>query len=258
MDLRFWTRASDSPWIDNVWTCTSDGVADMTSVAGETWGLVFWQQGGAGFAAVTGPESRTGTAPVPEGAAFVGIEFALGTSLRVVSTPTLVDGGITLPDTTTRGFRLDGRRWETPGADDAEALVARLIAHGVIERDPVVADVLAGRPLGLTDRSFERRFRAATGLTRGGVRQIVRARTAAVDLMNGDDVARVVDRHGFYDEPHLARALRRFVGRTASALRDGRGGAIALDPGPVRDSDQRTTSYTSLTTPLEYAAQSRR
>ncbi len=62
---------------------------------------------------------------MPDGATFIGIEFAVGTSLRAVPTAALVDGGIELPDTTRRTFRLDGARWETPGPDDAEALVER-------------------------------------------------------------------------------------------------------------------------------------
>jgi hypothetical protein len=64
----------------------------MTSVAAVCWGLVFWRRGGGAYASVSGPETRTRTAPVPEGATFVGIEFAVGTSLRVVPTPALVDG----------------------------------------------------------------------------------------------------------------------------------------------------------------------
>jgi AraC-like DNA-binding protein len=41
-------------------------------------------------------------------------------------------------------------------------------------------------------------------------------------------VGEVVSSLGYYDEPHLARALRRYVGRTASQLRTGAGGALAL------------------------------
>ena len=59
----------------------------MTSVAGVRWGLVFWEHAGRAYAGITGPETRTGTAPVPEGATFTGIEFAVGTSLRAVPTP---------------------------------------------------------------------------------------------------------------------------------------------------------------------------
>ena len=177
--LLFDSRASDSPWIDTVWTCRSPRVTEMTSVATETLGLVFWEQDGRRSAAITGPETGTGTAPVPEGAAFVGIQFAVGVSLRFLATPALVDQGIELPDVTRRTFRLGGGRWETPAPDDAEALVDRLARDGVIARDPLVAAALRdGHRPPVSDRTLERRFRAATGLTRGAVRQIERARAA--------------------------------------------------------------------------------
>ncbi len=229
MGLRFGTRRSDSPWIDAVWTCAGEEVTEMTSVAGVRCGLVFWERAGRAYAGVTGPETRAGTAPVPVGATFTGIEFAAGTSLRVVPTPALVDGGIELPDTTRRTFRLDGARWATPGSDDAEALVESLVRAGTVVRDPLVAEVLRGHRPAVSGRTLERRFRAATGLTRGAVRQIERARTAAHLLAAGDPAAEVVAKLGYFDEPHLARALRSYVGRTAGQLRAGTGGAIALD-----------------------------
>jgi hypothetical protein len=226
--LRFETRASDSPWVDTVWTCTSEQVREMTSVATVCWGLVFWEREGTPYAAITGPETRTGTAPVPEDAAFVGIEFAVGTSLRVLPTPALVDGGVELPDTTRRSFWLDGVRWETPGPDDAEALVKRLIRVGAVVRDPLVAEVRRGHRPAVSGRTVERRFRAATGFTQGAVRQIERARMAATLLADAVPVAEVLSKLEYFDEPHLARALRRFVGRTPRQLREGTGGAIGL------------------------------
>lgn len=201
----------------------------MTSVAGVRCGLVFWDQDGRTHAGITGPETRTGTAPVPEGATFTGIDFAVGVSMRTVLTPALVDGGIDLPDTTRRTFRLDGARWGTPGPDDAEALVDRLVRAGTVVRDPLVAEVLRGHRPDVSGRTVERRFRAATGLTRGAVRQIERARSAAALLAAGAPAADVVAGLDYFDEPHLARALRSYIGRTVTQLRAGTGGAIALD-----------------------------
>jgi AraC-like DNA-binding protein len=208
----------------------------MTSVAGVCWGLVFWEHEGKSYAGVSGPETGAGTASVPEGANFVGIEFDLGTSLRTVPAPTLLDGGAELPDVTSRSFRLDGARWETPGPDDAEALVQSLVRAGTVVRDPLVAELLRGHRPAVSRRTVERRFRAATGLTRGAVRQIERARTAAELLAAGNPAAHVVAKLDYFDEPHLARALRSYVGRTTRQLREGAGGAIALDL------DQRRTS----------------
>lgn len=229
MALRFQTRTSDSPWVDTVWTCTSDDVAEMTSVATVCWGLVFWEREGAAYANITGPETRTGTAPVPQGATFVGIEFAVGTSLRAVPMSALVDGGVALAHATRRNFWLDGVRWESPGPDDAEALVERLVRAGAMVRDPLVTDLRRGRLPTVSGRTMQRRFRAATGLTQGAVRQIERARGASALLAAGIPVAEVVCSLSYVDEPHLAHALRRFVGRTARQLREGTGGAIALN-----------------------------
>jgi hypothetical protein len=200
----------------------------MTSVAAVCWGLVFFEHEGRPYASVTGPETVSGTASVPEGVTFFGIEFAVGTSLRAVPTSALVDGAVELPDTTRRTFRLDGVRWQIPGPDDAEALVDRLVRSGAVVRDPLVAAVRRGEPAAVTERTVERRFRMATGLTRGAVRQIERARAAAQALAVGVPVADAVVRLGYFDEPHLARSLRRYVGRTARELREGTGGALAL------------------------------
>jgi AraC-like DNA-binding protein len=61
------------------------------------------------------------------------------------------------------------------------------------------------------------------------VRQIERAREAAHLLAAGKGAGDVVASLGYFDQPHLARALRRYVGRKARQLREGTGGALALD-----------------------------
>jgi methylphosphotriester-DNA--protein-cysteine methyltransferase len=124
----------------------------------------------------------------------------------------------------------------TPGADDAEALVDRLVRAGAVVRDPLVTDVRRGFRPAVSARTVERRFQAATGLTQGAVRQIERARQASTLLAAGTTVADVVTKLDYFDEPHLSRSLRRYVGRTAGQLRVGTGGAIALAL------DQPTTS----------------
>lgn len=227
--LTFTTRPSESPWISSVWTCASDDVATMTSVASETWGLVFWKENGVAQAAVVGPETGTSEAPVPQDADFVGIQFSVGTSLRMTPIPSLVDRGTPLPDVMSRTFWLDGHRWPTPSPDDAELLVERLVRRGVVGRDDSVTRTLGGAPPEISLRSLERRFRTATGLTRRAIGQIERVRAAARALSAGTPTADVVMMLGYYDEPHLARSLRRYVGRTAGQLRAGEGGPIGLD-----------------------------
>ncbi|TDE23799.1 helix-turn-helix domain-containing protein [Actinomadura sp. 6K520] len=220
MGLDFEIRPSDSPYIERVWRSRSHDVDQMTSVATSRWYLVFWERAGRTHAAVQGPESRASTAPVPEDAAFLGIAFSLGTSMPHLPIHRLVDGFAEIPDTTRRSFWLKGSTWSLPGYGDAELLVRRMVREEVLVRDPVVAAVLGGRPPKVSERTVQRRFVASTGLTRGAVRRIDRARRAAILLRDGVPAGEVVHRLGYFDQPHLARSLTRYIGRTAGRLGD--------------------------------------
>ena len=193
---------------------------EMTSIATGHWTLVVWEEDGAALAAVQGPESRATRAPVPPHAAFFGIRFALGTTLRGLPMDRLVDGGVDLPDVTRRTLWLAGSRWPRPTFDDAEPFVGALAQAGVVVRDPVVARMLDGPPAELSVRTLRRRFLAATGLPQQTVLQIERARLAATMVADGVPIPTVTYDLGYFDHPHLARSLRRFVGHSATELRD--------------------------------------
>jgi hypothetical protein len=220
MGLQIEDRPSDSPYIERVYRSRSDDVDRMTAIARSQWDLVFWEQSGQVYAAVQGPESKASPAPVPEEATFFGISFSLGTSMPHLPVSGIVDGSVEIPDVTRRSFWLDGSAWHLPDYDNAEEFVWRMVREGVLVRDPIVAEVLGGGSPDMSERTIQRRFVAATGFTRGAIRQIERARQAAVLIQEGVPVHEVIDRLGYFDQPHLARSLTRFVGRTAMQLRD--------------------------------------
>jgi hypothetical protein len=132
----------------------------------------------------------------------------------------LVDASAEIPDATRRSFWLNGSAWCLPGYDNAEGFVRRLVREGVLACDPVVTAALRGAPADVSERTVQRRFAAATGLTRGAIRQIGRARQAAVLIREGLPAHEVVYRLGYFDQPHLARSLARYIGRTVTQLRD--------------------------------------
>jgi len=228
MGLVFEDRASDSAHIERVWRSRSEGVDEMTSIATGHWTLVVWEEGGSLLAGVQGPESHATRAPVPAGATFFGIRFALGTTLRRLPMERLVDGAVELPDVTERSLWLAGSRWPRPDFDNAEAFVRALVRADVVVRDPVVARVLDGQPVERTARSVRRRFLGATGLTRQTILQIERARRAASMIGDGLPIPTVTHDLGYVDHPHLARSLRRFIGHTATDLRDRRTTQLSL------------------------------
>lgn len=216
-------RPSDSPHIARVWRAHTAGVATMTSVAVASWELVVWEEDGRRRVAIRGPETVATTADVPDGSTAFGISFAHGTSLADLPMGRLVDTMLESPQVSKDGFVLQRVRRPLPGYEDAEDVVDRLVRDGVLRHDPLVAEALTGQEVGVGARSVQRRVTAATGLTQGAIRQIERARQAAISLGEGNAPLAVAHRLGYYDQPHLARSLKRFIGRTATQLRDDRG-----------------------------------
>ncbi|MQY10744.1 hypothetical protein SRB5_08570 [Streptomyces sp. RB5] len=218
MGLTMESRPSELPYIERVWRSRSDDVGTMTSVATSHWELVVWEHRGRTHASLQGPEPAASRAPVPAYADFFGITFALGTTMPHLPVGRLVGGNAALPDVTRRSLWLKGSAWHVPDYDNAEAFVRRMTREGVIDRDPLVPAVLDGARPDVGERTLQRRFAAATGLTQGAVRQIERARRAAVLLREGAPATELVHRLGYFDQPHLARSLKRYIGRTATEL----------------------------------------
>ncbi|NGN63338.1 helix-turn-helix domain-containing protein [Streptomyces sp. A7024] len=218
MALHVESRPSELPHIERVWRSRSEGAGRMTSIATTHCELVFWEHHGQVQAAVLGPEPEASPAPVPEDATFFGITFALGTSLPHIPIDRLVGGAAAIPDVTRRSFWLKGSAWHLPDYDTAEAFVRRMVREGIVDRDPIVPAVFGGATADVSERTLQRRFVGATGLTRGAIRQIHRARQAAVLIQEGVPSQDVIHRLGYFDQPHLARSLSRYIGRTATQL----------------------------------------
>jgi methylphosphotriester-DNA--protein-cysteine methyltransferase len=128
---------------------------------------------------------------------------------------------VTLPNATRRSFWLNGSAWDFPDFENAETFVNRLVQRGLIMTDPTVDRALRGELQNLTTRTEQRRVLQITGLTRGAICQIERARRAAILLQRGMPILDVVHEAGYYDQPHLTRSLQRFVGQTPSRIAHG-------------------------------------
>ncbi|MGH1547660.1 hypothetical protein ACRAWB_00120 [Leifsonia poae] len=140
------------------------------------------------------------------------MRLALGATLTALPAPLLVDRFVELP-TDGRWFDLLGERVQIPQFADAEEFVALLVRRGSV----VLTDI---EGISVTDRTRQRRYLAAVGLPKRTVIQIERANDAAVQLSEGRPPATVAHEAGYFDQPHLARSLRRFIGPSATELAD--------------------------------------
>lgn len=214
-------RPSDSVHVERVWQSGGANQGRMLSVANSNWELVISRVRGQVDVVIRGPETRLTLVEFPEVESALGIVFAHGTAMPHLPVGRLVDSAVGAAVSPGR-VSLAGDAWELPTYESAEDLVRQLALAGLLRRDQLVSEAAAGADdHGLTARSVQRRVAASTGLTLGGIRQIERARQAAVLLAAGTAALEVVHRVGYYDQPHMARSLTRFIGRTATELQHG-------------------------------------
>lgn len=214
-DLSCEERGSDSPLIDKVWRSYNEDTTPFTSIAQYLWGMVITKQHGKMTLTIRGPETVSSPAVSPPDAEFVGVLFKVGTLMPQFPARKLMNrADVTLPTGTGNTFWLDSTTWQFPDYDNMEVFVRRLVHEELLQFDPVVADTLQGKPVDLSLRTTQRRFKDATGITFSLVEQIKRARYATTLLKQGTPVLDVVYEAGYSDQPHLIRSLKRFIGLT--------------------------------------------
>ena len=212
-------RASDSPFVERVWRCHSEGAAPFLSIAASRCELVVSRLGDKVTMTVRGPETRaTPLGDSPEDGEWLGILLKLGTFLPLLPPTTLVDAEVNLPVVSRRSFSLSGYAWQLPDYDNADTFVDWLVRKDLLARDPVVDAALQEQLQDRDLRTIQRRFLRATGLTQSAVRQIERARYATHLLQQGVSILDTVLEAGYFDQPHLTRSLKYFIGQTPAQI----------------------------------------
>lgn len=219
----FENRLERSDYIERIWRTRSAPDKSMLAVAVPHWEiLVLKHTSRATSMIVRGPQTKARIVGIPEAEEFLGIEFKLGTFLPALAAATLVDGANELGAASGSQINFAKSNWEIPNFENAADFVARLLKKGELVRDPMVQQVLSRRPVALTERSVQRRFLRATGLTCATIRQIERAERTVELLTAGTPILDAVDFAGYSDQAHMTRSLQRFFGRTPAKLASAR------------------------------------
>lgn len=212
-------RPSDSPLVERVWRCHSEDAGPFLSIAQSRCELVATRLGGRITLTVRGPETKaTALGDCPADGEWLGIRMTPGAFVPLLPASTLRDAAVTLPAATRTSFWLGGSAWPFPTYDNAETLVERLARAGLLAHDPVVGAAFHGRRTDLSLRASQRRFLRATGVTQSAARQIERARYATLLLQHGVSIMDTIAQAGYFDQPHLTRALARFIGQTPAQI----------------------------------------
>jgi len=171
---------------------------------------------------VRGPETKATLADCPAEGEWFGVLFKLGTYMPLLRSGNLRDRkDVTLPGATGRSFWLAGSAWEFPTYENMETFVSRLVRSGLVREDCTATAAIHGEAQNVTTRTEQRRVLQVTGLSRGTIYQIERARKAVSRLKQGVAILDVVYELGYYDQAHLTRSLQRFVGQSPARAAQG-------------------------------------
>ena len=218
--MEYEERFSDSPYIDRVWRTRSTQDGNVISIALCALDIVIWKQQRNTYFSLQGPETHARLFPIPENAEFFGIMLKVGCHMPHIPVPQLINSAAELPGATANSFWLKGAAWEYPTYDNVEVFVDRLVRQSLLVHEPMVTALLCGHQPNLSVRTLQRRFVQTTGLSKSTIQQIERARHATILLKSGVSILDTVHETGYFDQPHLTRALSHYIGQTPRQLMD--------------------------------------
>jgi hypothetical protein len=218
MSIIFEERSSDSLYIDRVTHGWTTGVGSVIRPSEFHWHMVFTRHQGCLYPIFVGPLTTAGVVSYTEGAEILWVTFSLGAFMPHLPPRDYLNTETILPGAASQSFWLKSSVWQLPDYDTVEPFVDRLVREGVLVYDPVVSAVLHGRPQAIASRTLRYRFLRATGLTQLHIYQAERAQRAEALLQQGVSIIDAVYELGYFDQPHMTRALKQFVGRTPGKI----------------------------------------
>ncbi|HMN28394.1 MAG TPA: helix-turn-helix domain-containing protein [Caldilineaceae bacterium] len=211
-------RLADSPYVETVMHGHTASDGSTVRPAESHWHMVLVRvQGNVQMLAV-GALPAAGIAAWGREAEILWIKFRLGVFMPHLPVRNFLAAETPLPGATSRSFWLKGSAWQFPAYENVETFIDRLVREEVLVCDPVVCAVLQDQPPAAAPRTVRHRFLQATGLTQGQIRQIERAQAAAARLRQGFSILDTVYELGYFDQPHLTRSLKQWVGCTPGQL----------------------------------------
>ena len=218
MTILYEERSSDSPYIETItrgWT-VSDG--STIRPAEINWHMVFVTHNGRVQPVFVGPLTTAGAASWEEGAEILWIKFKLGSFMPHLPAREFLDVETNLPGAASRSFWLKSSAWEFPNYENADTFIDRLVHDEVLVCDPIVNAALQDHLPEMSLRTVRHRFLRATGLSKTYIWQVERAQQAEALLKQGVSILDTVHELGYFDQPHLTRSLKQFIGYTPAQI----------------------------------------
>lgn len=219
MSIVFEERLSDSPYVESITKGRTIDDGSTIRPAETHWHMVFSKHEGALHPIVVGPWSQSGIVSYGGGAEILWIKFKLGTYMPHHPPKEFLDSETILPNASSKSFWLNGSAWQFPDFENTDTFINRLIREGMLVSDDVVNTALQDDQYpDISLRTIRHRFLHTTGLSQNHIRQLQRAQQAQSMLAQGASILDTTFEAGYYDQPHLTRSLKQFIGYTPAQI----------------------------------------
>lgn len=218
MSIVYTERNSEAPYVETITWGQTVTAASPIRPAEINWHLVFSKRHDRVYPLVVGPWTTAGSVTYDAGAEILWIRFRPGVFMPHLTPRHLLNMETALPQASDNTFWLKGAAWQFPNVENVDTFVKQLMRAEVLVCDPVVTAALQNRPQAVSERTVRHRFLQTTGLSQNYMRQVQRAHQAAALLRQGVSIADTMYDTGYYDQPHLTRALKQFIGYTPAQI----------------------------------------
>lgn len=218
MSIFYEERHSDSPYVQRVTYGGTSATGTAMRPAETNWHMVMVKQAGQTQLLVVGPWRTSGEIDFEGGAEVLWIRFKLGVFMPHLPTRKITDSETPLPEAACNSFWLKSSTWQLPDYENVDTFINRLMREEILVFDPLIHDSLRGTQPDLSPRTIRHRFAQAAGMSQRHIEQVQRAQHAQQLLQQGRSILDTVHEAGYFDQPHLTRSLKQYIGYTPAQI----------------------------------------
>lgn len=207
-----------SPVVESVTHTVFDAAGSTLMQPDGCWDFVMLKTERGVTVLRTGLTTTAVTHQFSAGDEILAISFKPSSFMTLMPGEQMRDGGVVLDGIGRDRFWLGSDVFEIPSIETVDGFVDRLLRKGVVENNTVVASVVSGHPMAMSERTMQRHFLKTTGLTYKAFTQVERAQKAIGMLQQGHAAADVAFALGYADQPHMIRSLKAIMGQTPGQI----------------------------------------
>jgi hypothetical protein len=145
---------------------------------------------------------------------ILSVAFKASSYMTLMPGEEMRDQGVALETIGRDRFWLGSDVLEIPTFDTVDGFVEKLLRRNIVEDNTLVASIVSGHPMAMSERTMQRHFLKTTGVTYKTFTQIERAQQAMALLQQGRTAADVAFALGYADQPHMIRSIKSIMGQT--------------------------------------------